>query len=490
MSRVNAAAAVEARQRREQFMQDFNASKAVEQRDRLKADWEVKGDTKIAQRQVLQKLDRIQAQHKDTLVARRARLAELLLREKERYEQMMSGLAETDDERRERLIRKARELREKREEQKKIDNQSRHDRLFREKIDPLRLAESRLKVMQVADERYQQLELPKQRREEEKAEEEYFNQQAAEAQRLANERAQRDLELRYQRTERLKGDLASQVEGNRMRRDMERQEKERDDAEFYRLLHEERVVEAQKKAAQRSERERIGQEMRDLNEELERARKQEYEQLKKEDRELLDSILAEIAVEKQRAQEEKLERKNKQKQQMEDMQRQMAQKKEDDHSLDKLWEEANEREWAKREKQWNADQKRRDQLLRNILIARRQQVMDKRQQRREEQEQLKQEHAAFLDSLQNVDDIDEKERQRRMAMLKETQQYLDMQIAQKRQQKEEEHLEWLHGLTDQEALEKENEDRIARELAALEAARPDRYRNIPLLPPKSRNQPF
>ncbi|EPY34277.1 hypothetical protein STCU_01693 [Strigomonas culicis] len=403
---------------------------------------------------------------------------------------MLSGLAETDEERRERLIRRARELKAERAALRQVDNQARHDRLFREQIDTLRLAESRLKVMQVADLRYDQLSLAERRKAEEDAERAYFEQQAAEALRLANERAQRDLELRHQRVEHLQRDLTAQVEGNTLRREAAADEKRRDDEEFYRLLHEERIVEAQKQAAKRAERERIAQEMKELNEELQQARMQEYDQLRKEDKETLEAILAVIAEEQRLAQIEKRERTERQKKQMEDLQLQMAQRKDDTQALDKLWEEANDRQWGKREAQWKADQARRDQLLRSILIARRQQVMDKRQQRADEAETRAREHAEFLASLSNTDDIDEKERQRRMHMLKENQRYLDAQIAQRQAQKDASRDDWRTELTEQQALEKANEDRIAKEMAALEAAKPERYRNVPLLPPRSRNVPF
>ncbi|EPY21969.1 hypothetical protein STCU_08415 [Strigomonas culicis] len=490
MSRNNAMAAIEARQRREQFMQDFKATQSADMRQRMQVDFEVKGEVKMAQKDLHRHLDKVQARHNDSLVQRRARLAELLQREQAQYETMLSGLAETDEERRERLIRRARELKAERAALRQVDNQARHDRLFREQIDTLRLAESRLKVMQVADLRYDQLSLAERRKAEEDAERAYFEQQAAEALRLANERAQRDLELRHQRVEHLQRDLTAQVEGNTLRREAAADEKRRDDEEFYRLLHEERIVEAQKQAAKRAERERIAQEMKELNEELQQARMQEYDQLRKEDKETLEAILAVIAEEQRLAQIEKRERTERQKKQMEDLQLQMAQRKDDTQALDKLWEEANDRQWGKREAQWKADQARRDQLLRSILIARRQQVMDKRQQRADEAETRAREHAEFLASLSNTDDIDEKERQRRMHMLKENQRYLDAQIAQRQAQKDASRDDWRTELTEQQALEKANEDRIAKEMAALEAAKPERYRNVPLLPPRSRNVPF
>lgn len=471
-------------------MEDFNAQQAVQDRQTRAVEWELRSTERHKQQEVLQHMDQIQAQHNDVLVARRRRLAELLTHEKELHTSMMTGLPETDAQRRERLIRKAQELRAKREEAKRVDNGARHDRLFREKIDSLRQAESRLKVVQVAEARFDQMDAAAERRRQDAAEDEFFAQQAAEAQRLATEREQRDLELRYHRKQRMLGDLAAQVAGNQMRRDMDAEEALRDTEEFYRLLHEEQAEEARKQLHRREVNRQLAQEMIEMNEELKRARQQEYEQLRKEDKEALDVILAGLAAEQAEQRAEKQRRMAAERQQMLDLQNQMAQRKDDSHALDKLWEEENEKAWRKREVVWAAEQAKRDTLLRNILIARRQQILDKRQKSKDDAMLRKLEDAAFLASLEKDCEVDAAERARRMALLKETQQYLEWQIQQRLAEKEAAKVARRNELTNDEALERQYEERIAREMANLEAAKPARYKNVPLLPPRSRNQPL
>jgi len=485
---TNAMANNEARQRREQFLQDFAAEQAQRDRHSLSVGWEQKGTSRIQQQNLLRHLDTIQAQHNDTLVERRRRLADLLSGEAAQYATMMGGLSETDAQRRERLIQKAQELRAAREEAKRVDNSARHDRLFREKIDCLRQAESRLKVMQVADERHDQLAAAALRKQQEAEEEVFFTQQSVEAQRLATERAQRDLDLRYKRTERLKGDLAAQVAGNEHRQALERQERQRDAEEFQRLLHEEQTAEAQKRLQRREREVRLAEEMMQLNNELRVARQQEYEALKKEDKAELDAVLSAMAAEEAQQREEKRHRMELEQQHRKDLEAQLSQRKEDTHALDKLWEEEAERQWQKREAQWNADQKKRDNLLRSILIARRQQILDKRQRRQDDAMLRKLEDEQFLASLASEKDVDAEERQRRLQLLKETQAYLEMQIQQRYAEKALAAEARRSELTDEQALEKLHADRIARELANLEAAKPERYKSVPLLPPKSRNQ--
>ncbi|KAK7198592.1 tumor suppressor, Mitostatin [Novymonas esmeraldas] len=481
-------ASIEARQRREAFMEKFNAEQAVQERQKRTVEWELRGNERNEQREVLQHMDGIQARHNDVLVARRRRLADLLAREHELHTSMMTSLPETDAQRRERLIRRAQALRATREEAKKVDSGARHDRLFREKIDCLRQAESRLKVMQVADARYEQMDAAAERRRQDAAESDFYAQQAAEAQRLATERVQRDLELRYNRTQRMVGDLAAQVAGNRHRKDMDKEEARRDAEEFYRLLHEEQAQEARKRLQRRERNRLLAQEMIEMNEELKRARQQEYEQLRKEDREALDVILAALAAEQQEQRAEKQRRMAAERQQMLDLQRQMAMRRDDTHALDKLWEEENEKQWRKREAQWDAEQAKRDTLLRNVLIARRQQILDKRQKTESDALLSKLEDAAFLEALSRECDIDAAERERRMALLRETQQYLEWQIQQRLAEKEAVRQERRTELTSALALESQYQDRIAREMANLEAAKPQRYRHVPLLPAKVRNQ--
>lgn len=479
-----------ARKKREEFMEHFTGAQQMDERQRMMVNWETKGDRRMARKDLHRHLDQIQAKHGDALVERRRRLADLLLREREEHDQLLSNLAETDEQRRDRIIRKAKELRAKREAEKRADNVARNDRAFREKIDCLRQAESRLKVMQVADQRFEQLALAQRRRDEDAQEEIYFAQQAAEAVRLANERAQSDLEQRYIRQQRLTTDLAAQVEGNKMREAIAEEERRQENEEFKQLLHEDQVQEAQKQAARRAAQQQLAEEMKSLNEELERARKEEYEKLRKEDRELLDSILAEIAETQRKEREEKRAKVERRHAEWVELQQSRSQKKDDDSALDKLWEEANEKEWRKREACWKADRDKREALLRNILIVRRQQVLDKRQQERDDAETRKREHAEFLANLARDSGSEAAAQQKHAAQVKETQQYLDWQIGQRRAEKEQERLDRSRELSAQGALEKEYEDRIRQEMANLERAKPERYRDVPLLPAHQRNRGF
>lgn len=473
--------AIEKRQKREQFFAEFDKQQASANRTNNAILGERKNQNLMRQNELFRILDVVQARRNDTLVERRKRLAELLNNELEEHNKLLSHLTESDEQRRERLISKAKALRERREMEKKLDTERCNDRLFREKIDVLRQAESRLRVMQVADARFEQIEAARQKKEEEAKEEEFFAQQANEAYRLACERTRHDLENIYQRNQQVRADLAAQVEGNKMRREMEKEEKKKEDEEFYRLLHEERVAEAQKQLARKQRAKEIAKEMQDLQVELETARSNEYARLRREDQEELERLLASIAREKEEALKAKKEKQQKEKAFLDEVKNDIERRKQKESSLDEMWKEANDKEWEKREKVWRADQEKRDALLHSILVVRRQQVYEKRARDQSEQARKRAEHQAFLDSLP-PDDAAER-RKRKMIEMKELQDYLDMQIGQRLLAKHQEQMGKLNELAECQALEAKYKDKIAQELENLERAKPERYRNVPLLDP-------
>ncbi|AAZ11238.1 uncharacterized protein TEOVI_000689900 [Trypanosoma equiperdum] len=470
------------RRQREEEQRAREQAQAVEKRMRLAANFETRSEKVYEQKDLMRRLDLVRAKHDDALVARRQRLAAMLLREKEEHEAMLNNLTETDEQRRDRLIRKARELRAQQQHHLRVDAQKRHERLFREKIDCLRLAESRLRVMQVANARFEQLALAERRKEEQQREEEFFAQQRVEENRLANERAQKDLEEDYIRKQAVVKALAAQVEGNKMRAEQHQLEVKKENEAFCRAVEEERAAEAQKKMEARIARAALAKEMSEFNEQLRTARRQEYERLQKEDREVLDRMLAELAEQEQEEKRRKHELRANARLHLKEVERQMNQRKEDMENLDKLWEEENNKVWEKREAHWRADEEKRRKLLRNVLIVRRQQVLDKRQQEKEAVERAEVERQEFRNMIAGLADIDAMERAQRFAVAKENQKYLESQVQRRNAEKEEVRMAMKTALTAEQEKEKVHAERIKREIENLERAKPERYKDVPLLP--------
>nr|CCC90419.1 conserved hypothetical protein [Trypanosoma congolense IL3000] len=475
-------ASVYARRQREEQQRACEKARADESRMRLGVNFEIRSEKVCGRRDLMRRLDLMQAKHDDALVARRQRLAALLLREKDEHEAMLNNLAETDEQRRERLIRKARELRAQQQQHLRVDAQKRHDRLFLDKIDSLRLAESRLKIMQIADSRFQQLELAEKRKQEKKREEEFFAQQREEENRLANERAKFDLEEEYKRKQAVSRALDAQVEGNKMRARQKQLEVQQENDAFNRAVEEEKAAEAQRRMEQRVARAALAKEMSEFNEQLRIARRQEYEKLRMEDREMLDRMLEQLAEEQREEQRRKRELQENARNRMKEAREQLNRRKEDLESLDRLWDEENNKQWEKREARWRADEEKRKNLLRNVLIARRQQVLDKRQREKEDAEREQAESEELRAKIAGMCDIDAIERERRSVLAKENQKYLESQMQRRMAEKEAERKASKLALTAEQELEKKHTERIRVEMENLERAKPERYKNVPLLP--------
>ncbi|KEG05812.1 coiled-coil domain containing 11 [Trypanosoma grayi] len=229
--------------------------------------------------------------------------------------------------------------------------------------------------------------------------------------------------------------------------------------------------------------------MSEFNDEVQRVRQQEYDRLQQEDKEMLDRHLAQLAAEEEQERQRKHERRVAAVEHMNEVRKQLEKRNEDKDQLDRLWDEANNKEWEKKEARWRADQQKRDKLLRNVLIIRRQQVLDKRQQERQDTEAAAREHANFLRELEGAVDIDAQERARRYALLRENQKYLEEQMQRRAAEKEASRQAVRNELTKQQDYERQFEERIKKEMENLERAKPDRYKDVPLLP-KQRDRPF
>lgn len=242
-----------------------------------------------------------------------------------------------------------------------------------------------------------------------------------------------------------------------------------------------------------------------------RARAQEYDRLRQEERDTLDAMLAQEAEESRAAEATRAARRRSMQQSMRAQAEAAAsraarctrpsvpkrkengtqedggveQTEEEDDA--ELWHAASEAEWAKKEARWNAETAARDALLRSVLIARREQVMEKRAARARARSTERREHAEWVGALDATrGTLDAAERARRMAMLAETQRCLDTQVAARRAQRASEQ-ERNRLVNDYDCNDKEREAQLAEAMAELEAAKPEEFRHVPLVPRERRS---
>lgn len=480
MSRRNPLAAIEARQRAEEAQRHMQVTSAENSKMKMMGRWEQNTAKRVEATEYYRTMDRIQARQDDVLVARRERLAAMLLSEKEEYDKLIAGLAETDEQRRERLMQQARELRAQREVHRRGQSDMRMAQLALEKSAAVRQATSALKILQVSDARQQQLVELQERKARQAEEDQFFNEQWLENQKAQNARARQDLEDKHNLARQTQHDLKVQAKWNEVRKGQLKELQKEEDAEFFRLLKEEQEAEAAKQEMRRNKRVALAAEMKAHNEMLKKVREEEYQKLRKEDKELLDDIIREMAENEKRDQEQKAKRRQEAVAHIRKVEAQMNEQAENETALDKLWQEENDREWAKREAKWLADQERREKLLRAVYETRRQQVRDIRSAESRERESKRAEHEEMVATINRMRAEDLSLAKNRRDEHLRTQDYLANQIATRDRERQIAHENWKTELTDDQRYEKFMEKQIKDEIDRLHSARPERYSAVPL----------
>lgn len=471
---------IELRQRAEDHVAKFNSVAVDHDRARMRSRWEQSSDKKIQSTQLTRAMDLVQAQHDEVLMARRMRLAELLKDERDMHEKMLENLVVTDDQRRERLMQKARDLRVQREELRKEESEHRRDQLFREQSALVREAESRIKVLHIAAERDAQLKANAERRQAEKEEEQFWLEQQREEQRKQAQRAQRDLQQLHSRAQQVNADLALQVEKNQTRKQQEKEAiKHEDDVYREEIV---RGIKADTDAdhARRMKQRQIADETKTMNEEI-RVQKEAADAIARaEEKKELDDLLKKIADDERREQQRKVEAREQAKFQMKFVEAQMNAQAESETALDKRWQEENDRQWSKREAQWKAESNKRDNLMRNVYETRKTQIREIRTQEETDLAHRRQEHDALVASGKQLSSDDlENQRKRRLAAI-ENRKFLERQVAEKQAISNADRDAKRNELTASQAVEKQYEAKISQELHKLDDARPQGFQHVKL----------
>ena len=481
MSRRNPTAAIEARQRVDVEVRKYNQAAAENGRQKMISEWETKTTKTVESKELLRSIDAVQARHDDVLIQRRQRLADLLLREKQEHDDMLANLGESDEQRRERLMQKARDLRAQREELRKAEATDKLDQLFRERNDTIRQAESKIKVLYTADQRREQLNELSKRKEDDKQEEAFFTQMWLDEQRKQTDRARRDLEDTHTRAQRTQQDLAIQCEANRKRLEESRDRQRAEDADFFRLLREEQAASAAKDTARREHIRNLAAEIKHRNEELLRIKQEEYNRLRQEDKDALDELLRRIADDERLEAEKKKQHRERQTAHMHKVEAQMNAQAESETALDKLWQQENDKEWEKREARWIEEQNIRASLLSHVYETRKNQIRASFGRIEQEAEQKRAEYERLVAQVEALKAKDEAEaRQRREDALK-NQQHISEQIQRRSELKAVEKSSKKEELASANAFDVQYKQKLDAELLRMEQSKPEQFRGVPLV---------
>ena len=342
------------------------------------ADWEVRTQSKIENRNLMTRIDGMQARRDETVERRRQRLAAILAEENERYEKELENTSETQDQRRDRIAHLALALRAERETIRGEFAQSQKERAFRAKCPEVLEAASKASLLRVVADRERQLTWNNERQESE-AEQDTYHDAIWEEERLKKQaRHEADRRRQQEIKESLQRNLRTQKAAAQRSR-TEREEEERLEGEAFRTQLEQGA--AEDAAAERRRREQqhaLGRQNKMYNVELEKIKEAERHRELEVDKEFLGELLAKVREDEDAERTAKRQAREASVAHMRDVEKQMMSAAGAETELDRLWLMESNREWDKKEARWQSEQARRDKLLRNTYEGRSKQVVDAR----------------------------------------------------------------------------------------------------------------
>ncbi|KAJ0401212.1 hypothetical protein ATCC90586_010165 [Pythium insidiosum] len=401
-----------------------------------RAEWEqtlaVKADTVQVQRTV----KHLRNQQESQLHSRRLRLAELYNSEMEAWKEACLANVETPEDRKQQMIQRALELKQRRERE--------------------RLALAEEKRMQhyrpVSD-----LWVSLQRKFEEKMAQLWYEDRLKK-----EERERRDRELAAKRDAEVKAILDLQVDLVKKRRQTEEENKQTEDRELLEEWERLKFVEDELERQRKMNDIQRAMDVKQFNQERVEASRAAAEREREYDRRLLELALAQEAETKrlEREQQEKFKQDQLEYQHM--LKKQMEMEAEDLSFLDKIRQDMENQVWAKRDAQHNAEEAARQELLRQVIESRNQQMELKREQ------QIKHKHddIAYMEQLKRETEEalqkELREQEERRLELKRTQSELLRQQEERRiadeQKRQAEYLE----LKRMQLAEKKHKERVSQ----------------------------
>ena len=425
-----------------------------EERDKLLvANWEHRSDGMI-QRRLAQNARREEQEKRErALNERRRKLKALLDSEFYALQSELKNSFETMDQRRERLVREAAKLQEDRERQRLETVERLREQQWIQSVDQIRTHRSKLIAAKISEDRLSQLREANLRLRREAEEETRFA-------KMADERRLKMLEREIEEAKDLKR------RNEEMKRILRRQVVEREavlDREEEILIEEAKRLKSRWKreaeadvARERARRDRAAQIERDV------ARfnqhKNAIDSKRDSEERALDAKLLKAALEKEaQAIQKEIELKKARRAEMIEYQQalkeQMIKEVEDNTYLEKLLKEESDKEWDKREARWNAEADARKRLLNEVDRSRRAQIEAKNQRKLDERDMDMAWARKAKEDMRKADEREMEESRKRRDVLRRNCEFLNAQIEDRKQRRQDEVEKELRKLE----LEKEAE---------------------------------
>jgi hypothetical protein len=350
-----------------------------EKKDQLFAEWENTTHDKILAKKKCDEVDQRREAHRQKIDEKRQKLAELLAKEQEEYERALDERVETQEQRHERLAEFAMKLKAQKEQERKELVEKKLQAAFRADCEALRAATSKAIEIQVAKDRKEQLEWNEQKRKLEKEDNKIFDEQWEQDRLKKIKRAQEDMERTKQMNAKLRENLDKQMVAYNLAKQRDKEIKQEEDRIYKEQIELALAMEAQKERERRAERVELGVQNKKYNEELRQQKAINFKKERDQDLYVLNDIIQKIKVDEES--EQNLKRKNRAdtRKWMDEIREQISQNAENQAEMERLWQLESDKEWAKRESQWKAQQDARNRLMIEVFEERALQLALKRQ---------------------------------------------------------------------------------------------------------------
>lgn len=346
--------------------EDFARSHAAATRELRKASWEQDSARLVAKNELERRMKRANQEEEKKLLVRRQRLAALLQAEHEAYTAEIHDSIETDEQRRDRMIRDARRLQREREQRRKEEVAAIQEEQFRESLDTFRTRKSRAIRMQCAQERLTQLEQKKAQEAAEQAEAERVHKEYMRTADMMLAREQREAEIAKQKNDEVVSMISQQIQ---LKKKFQEQEQEEDAVEvqlWRERLKQQELAEERKEAAKMARRVEMDRQVAEQNRSrLGRAAALEAED-KALDMKLLQHAMEEEKASKRREAEAKAAAAAENARFQEFLKLQMQKQAQDSTHLDRILAQENELAWKKREDKWAREAAAREKLRQQV----------------------------------------------------------------------------------------------------------------------------
>jgi len=463
-------------QRRQNAVKEQNQRYMEENRQTLfKAQWENKTDAKLTLLRKKDRLAQLRKSRQDQILQRKRKLAELLNREMQQWQDAVKNSRESTEDRKASIAQRAIALRDAREaERKEFVEQCYRDQ-YRNACDDARFLDAKALTKYVMDEREKQIEMKHTRREELRRESEALDRQCQERLVELDEKESEKERTRRQMEFEIRGILDGQTANLRRRKEALRQQQAEDAA----IEHAEWKAAMDKEQEEQSKRTALayarGRAIREFNESRKHLRREAEAHVREQ-----DMMLLQYALDKEKADEMNEARKREEEKEttkvfQEYLKAQMIKEAQNDALVEELRKAEEDRIWERKEGEQRKRDEARAYLMRITNEGRQTQIEEKRKRHAEELAYEGSENEYMDREQAELDRIEaDKEARRRLATDKNLA-YIKGQIAAKERARRREEQEKFLETKIMERNEEEHRRQLAEQAGRLKLYHPIKH---------------